>query len=67
MNTKSKSNRKRKSEVEEGIEEKKHRGPTQHMPPKPEERDKTMHWTNRLIKESNVNTKMPTTVLKMST
>lgn len=46
MNTKSKENKKRKSEVEEGLEEKKHKGPTQHMPPKPVRQDEIGHWPN---------------------
>ncbi len=56
MNTKSKGIKKRKSEVEEGIEEKNIKGPTQHMSPKPEDRDKIRYWPNRLTKKSNVNT-----------
>lgn len=44
MGKKSTKSRKRGSTVELELEKKKHRGPTQHVPPKPVRQDEIAHW-----------------------
>ncbi|GBM34198.1 hypothetical protein AVEN_175275-1 [Araneus ventricosus] len=46
MNTTTNCGRKRKSDVEEGTQKKKHKGPAQQILPKPGNQDEIGHWPN---------------------